>query len=113
MPNAISVYTLTLTLANTNYRLSTLISDIDPKERQAFSEIRIAASDGIDGVGSNTADVLVGDSNLSTTRFFLSLQPGEEHAERGGDGGGAVSTNSIYLRSASAGQKINFYGRLS
>lgn len=110
--NGIAVYTLTLTSANTNYALYTLIAAVNSTERTGFAEIIIRAVDGIDGVGANTSDVLIGDSNLATTRYFDSLSAGESIALSDGGGGNTESTTTWYVRSAGSGQKICFLGRV-
>lgn len=111
--SGIAVYTLTLTSANTNYRLSTLIAAVEPNERTTFSEIMIRAVDGIDGVGANTNDVLIGDSNLATTRYYRPLAAGDSTYLSSGGGINGETTTHWYVRSAGAGQKICFLGRVA
>jgi hypothetical protein len=111
--HGIAVYTLTLTSADTNYKLSTLIAAVNPDERTRFSEIQLRAVDGIDGVGSNTNDVLVGDAYLSTSRYYRPLSAGDSTYLSDGSGRNGETTTVWYLRSAGAGQKVCFLGRVA
>ena len=109
----IATYTLTLTSANTNYNIATLIAAINSAERKNFAQVVIVGYPGIDGVGANTSDVLVGDASLATTRFFLALGANDQYTFYSGDGSNGVCTPSLFVRSAGAGQKINVLLRSS
>jgi hypothetical protein len=109
--SGIAVYTLTLTAANTNYSLASLIAAIESAERTTFRQIIILAVDGIDGSGGNTKDILLGDGNLSTSRYFVSLAAGESIDLSSGSAVNGETTTNWYVRSAAAGQKVNFLGR--
>ena len=61
-------YLLTLTTKNTKYRLSDLIAAIDANERTQFKQVLIQ------GGPNNSDDVIVGDGNLSATRYGYALR---------------------------------------
>jgi hypothetical protein len=83
-------YLLTLTTKNTAYLLSDLIHAINPLERLQFKQILIQAHP------DNQDSVIVGDSNLSATRYGYSLRASESrlYADSGLNG---HETNNKYL----------------
>jgi hypothetical protein len=114
MPNARRTETsLTVTLTNANqnysiYELAQAITSADsvPTDTPgACRELNIQSHPGIAGSGSNTADILVGDSQLSTTRIGYVLPVGGVRTYRSTVGN--VNLAGIYVRSATAGQKLN------
>lgn len=85
---------VTLTNANQNYNLLTLVRAVDSTFVDQ-GRMTIQADPG------NTDAVLLGDSSLSTTRYGMSLSGGEPvFYEKG-------SLLNRYARSATAGQKLN------
>lgn len=100
---------VTLTSANTNYHLydlvATALAGASATPAGAGREINIQSHPGIDGVGGNTNDILIGDGNLSTTYLGYVLQPGGSRTYRSDLGN--VLFQGIYARSAGAGQKLN------
>lgn len=111
MPKARRSYVavqVTLTSADTNYEILALVNAILGTVAEAPGGARdfvIQAHPGIDGAGTNTSDVLIGDGELSATRFGTVLIPGASET--------FVSTlenvqvGGVYARSAGAGQKLN------
>jgi len=106
--------TITLTSADTNYELLTLVNAILAAETGtsdqvqapgACRELNIQADGGIDGAAGNTADVLIGDGFLSTTRYGYLLHPGESRNYRGEPG--QVIVSGISLRSHTDGQTVH------
>lgn len=108
---------VTLTNANTNYKLIDLVNAIIQNEGGAAAfqeapgmvrEVTMQAYAGIDGVGGNSNDVLVGDALLSATRFgyvLVHAAPGGTYSDRSNLQN--VDVSSLYVRSAGAGQKIS------
>lgn len=88
---------VTLTSANTNYNLKTLIEAIEPMLQGQVDEATIQADEG-------TGTVLVEDASLSGTRYGYVLNPGDSRTYRMP---GRIRTGEIYLRSATAGKKVN------
>lgn len=100
--------TLTLAVADTNYRLSAL----GAPPTMAFDHLSITGYQGPGGTGSNTAEVLVGDSLLSATNFgYRPLAAGDEVVIPKPAPHAKVDITSIYLRSAGTDQKVNISGR--
>jgi hypothetical protein len=97
--------TLTLTNANQNYKLSTLIAAVDATTRKNFREIRLQAQKG------NADSILIGDGALSAIDFGEELIAGDSTNHAAQDGLSCVSTEDFFMRSATAGQKVNFRGR--
>lgn len=106
--------TVTLTNANQNYNLLTLVNAILAAESGtdtniqcpgAARNVQIQSNPGIDSVGANTADILVGDAKLSTTRIGTILSPGGFLSDRSPINN--VDFGEIYARSATSGQKLN------
>ena len=103
--------TITLTSANTNYEILTLVNAVlalatAPSEAPgACRVVNIQAHPGIDGSGGNTNDVLIGDAELATTRIGYVLNPGGSRAYESTSQNALVG--GIYARSAGAGQKLN------
>lgn len=90
---------ITLTNADTNYNIRTLVvAIIGAGTRIRGTEISLQAP------STNVADVLVGDSSLSGTRYGKSLSIGAGYTYRFDK---ALSLGNLYVRSASAGQKLN------
>lgn len=88
---------LTLTTANTNYRLKDLIDAIETMPQGNASEVIVQADSG-------TGTVLVGDSEMSATRYGYLLNPGDSRTYRLSN---RIQTGDIYLRSPTAGKKVN------
>lgn len=106
--------TVTLTNANQNYNLKTLVDAILAAETGrdnavvcpgAARNVQIQSYPGIDSVGANTADILIGDGELSTTRIGTILSPGGFLSDRSPINN--VTLGELYARSATAGQKLN------
>ena len=106
--------TVTLTSANTNYRLLDLVNAILAAESNtdtniqcpgAARNVQVQSHPGIDSSGGNTADVLFGDAKLSTTRIGTVLSPGGFLSDRSPINN--VDFGEIYARSATAAQKLN------
>ena len=92
-------YTVTLTSANQVYNLGTLISAIDSRyPREPRKEVNLQFD------SSNTAGkiLLVGDANLSTTRFGYKLIPGGSRFYPK-----AVYVPDVNLQSDLAGATVN------
>jgi hypothetical protein len=100
---------VTLTAANTNYNLQTLVNaalaGAAAVAPGACREFNLQAHPGIDGSGGNTNDILIGDADLSTTYLGYILQPGASRTYRSDFGNAQNSV--IYVRSAGTGQKLN------
>ena len=88
---------LTLAVANTAYNLKTLIDAIEPMLQGTADEVVIQADSG-------AGTVLVGDSQISGTRYGYVLAPGDSRTYRLP---GRIRTNEMWLRSATAGKKVN------
>jgi len=110
MPEARRSYiavTVTLTSANTNYNLLALVNAIltPTLSPGACRELSLQNTNG------NTASVLVGDAELSSTRIGYELTAGSSTVGMSRtyrcSGSNSVSIADIYVRSASAGQKLN------
>lgn len=99
--------TVTLTTANTKYNLRKLINALlsTATVPEAFRELNIQSHPGIDGVGGNTNDILVGDSTLSTSNIGYVLQSGQSRLYRSDIQNGQL--DDIYVQSAGAAQKLN------
>lgn len=96
--------TLTLVNANQNYQLATLIAAIDANTRRGFNEINLEADIG------NADTIRYGDGALSAADFGGEIIAGDSRRFASGDGTASRSTERIYMRSATAGQKIHFTG---
>lgn len=106
--------TVTLPLANTNYNLKTLVDAILAAETGrdnavvvpgAARNVQIQSYPGIDGSGTNTNDILIGDGELSTTRVGAILSPGGFLSDRSPINN--VTLGEYYAQSAAANQKLN------
>lgn len=106
--------TVTLTSADTNYNLLALVNAVLAAENNtdtniqapgAARNVQIQSHPGIDGVGANTASVLLGDANLSATRIGMVLAPGGFFSDRSPINN--VDLGEIYARSATEAQKLN------
>lgn len=108
--------TVTLTTANTNYRLLDLVNAVIAAEANmstppmtapdACRELSLQSFPGIDSVGANTNDILVGDGLLSTTRMGYNLQAvGGSRTYRSNIQN--VDVGNLYVQSAGSGQKLN------
>lgn len=105
---------VTLTLANTNYNLLDLVNAVLAAESGtatasvapgAARNVQIQSYNGIDGGGTpNTADILIGDGKLSTTRMGAILSPGGFLSDRSPINN--VTLGEYYARSATAAQKL-------
>lgn len=102
--------TVTLTLANTNYHIIDLINALASLTSVSASvpgsarELLIVAFPGVDGVGANTKDVLIGDAALSAANFGFALSPAASVPFRSSIEN--VQVAGLYARSSSAGQKL-------
>ena len=99
--------TVTLTSANTNYALSSLLP---ANTNLMLSELTLTGYPGIDGTGQNSNDVLIGISGLSTTNFGAKVAAGQSETFRAGDKG-CIDPTQVYVRSAGASQKLLVNGR--
>lgn len=101
--------TVTLTSANTNYNVRDLINaaigTTVAEIPEAYRELNLQSHPGIDSVGGNTSDILVGDSQLSTTKIGYVLQPGQSRLYRSDKQNGLFG--DVYVRSAGSSQKLN------
>jgi hypothetical protein len=106
--------TVTLATANTNYNLLTLVNAILAAETQGDNTVRVSgaqrefniqANPGIDSVGANNKDVILGDSLLSATRVGYVLVPGASRLYRSNVQN--ADFGSIYAQSAGTNQKLN------
>ena len=107
---------VTLTNANTNYNLQTLVQAVLDAEGGTATggvvpgmvrQVVVQSHPGIGGSGANTADVLLGDGLLSTTRMGVVLPVGSNWADRSNTNN--VAWGDLYARSATAGQKLNIF----
>jgi hypothetical protein len=88
-------FLLTLTLADTNYNLWTLARAIDNTYRDApIDSVAVLAP------ATNANDILLGDANLSATRYGIVLHPDQGFAFN------KRSLRGLNARSAGAGQKL-------
>lgn len=95
-----AAFQLTLTSADTNYNLLTLIRAIDEDFVDNARHLSIQADP------SNGSAVLIGDTELSATRYGISLGNGEGKVY--GDGVTPVQgLRTTLARSTGAAQKIN------
>src|SRR5579862_6855705 len=103
--------TVTLAVANTVYSLWDLINAIIQAESagdvttQASGVVRtltLQAHPGVDGVGGNSKDVLVGDALVSTSRIGFVLSTGQSYSDRASIQN--VNVQGIYLLSAGTNQ---------
>ena len=108
--------TVTLAVANTVYSLWDLINAIIQAESagdvttQASGVVRtltLQAHPGVDGVGGNSKDVLVGDALVSTSRIGFVLSTGQSYSDRASIQN--VNVQGIYLLSAGTNQKVNVF----
>lgn len=93
--------TVTLTNANQNYDLATLLLAVNANERIHAASIVLQAE------FANTGDVLIGDATMTATSFGMRLQPGDAWNLDSGGGANRVHLNEFQARSAAAGQKVN------
>lgn len=95
-------YTLTLTTADTVYKLDTLLKTANAAERGMFGRIKITSDTG------NATAVVIGGSNLSTTAYGESLLAKESTTLSSGSGTNDQSTLGIYIMGlTTAGMKIH------
>jgi hypothetical protein len=87
-------FQVTLTLADTNYHLIDLVRDIDSSFLDVANKVSLQTDD------ENSGTILIGDVNLSATRFGAELNVTDSMAV-------GHSVRGVYARSASAGQKLN------
>ena len=90
---------VTLTNADEKYRLLDLLQAVDPSITDAVFDL------GIQAASTNSASVLVGDGLVSATRFAYSLSSGD--ARSYSRPARTFPLGSLYVRSSSAGQKLN------
>lgn len=104
---------ITLTTADTNYNLLELVNAILAAESGTASasvapgaarNVQIQSYPGIDSVGANTSDVLIGDGKLSATRMGAILSPGGFLSDRSPINN--VTLGEYYARSAGSAQKL-------
>jgi hypothetical protein len=94
---------LTLTDANTNYNLYTLMAAIRANVGRSFNYLKIIA----DTSNNGTNPVLKGDSTLTATIHSDKLFPDQIWERTSGKGCNDIPATQIYLRSASAAQKVH------
>ena len=97
---------VTLTNANTNYKLYTLMNDLDPRCPARCAEVQIQAN------SANAGTVLVGDGSLSATNYGKELDSLDGTTVGGGSDKNGIALKNIYLRSATAGQVCNIIVRV-
>jgi len=90
-------FTVTLTAANTNYSLRTLVRAIDSTIDDTAKQIDIVADVG------NASPVLIGDASLSGTRYGNSLTAGDSVTIKGR---GFVHLSNLNARSTGTTQKV-------
>lgn len=93
--------TVTLTNANQNYDLATLLVAVNAAERIHASTITLQAD------SANTGDILIGDASMTASSFGVRLTPGETMLLDSGGAANRVHLNEYQARSAAAGQKVN------
>lgn len=93
-------FQLTLTLADTNYNLRTLVSAVDADALASVCELQIQSDPG-----NGAAVILVGDSGLSATRYGKDLRANDSALYRSSKN--SIYTGDYYLRCNLAGKKIN------
>lgn len=91
-------YQVTLTTADNNYDLLALVRAIDVEFIDFANQITLQADD------SNSDSILVGDSDLSATRYGAKLSATDALAM-----GVGSSLKGINARSATDAQKINIF----
>lgn len=93
-------YQITLTTANTNYGLADLLAAIDADVPAETREL-VLQSDA----GNGAAKVLIGDVNLSGTRYGVKLSTGDSrtYVQRRQ----SVDIRDIYLRTDTNASKVN------
>jgi hypothetical protein len=91
-------FQVTLTDADTNYDLLALVRAIDSAFIDFANQITLQADD------ANSGTILIGDSNLSDTRYGVKLSVTDALAL-----GVGSSLRGINARSASSGQKLNIF----
>lgn len=93
---------ITATVADTNYAVDALLLAINANERIHCANAVIQA------LHANTADVLLGDVNLSATNYGVRLKPGDAYVMDSGSGANSVNLNNLYIRGvAAATQKVS------
>lgn len=99
-------FTLTLTAADTDYRLSDLLTLEGYTGLLAFAEMYFQAP------AANANNVRVGGSNVSGTEAGSELEPGVSHTERSSGPHDPLNASDVYLRGVTtAGMTVNFSGR--
>lgn len=95
-------YTLTLTTADTTYKLQTLILAINSAERGMFGSISLQAQLG------NATQILIGGADLDGTKYGIRLDPGDMITLSTGSGINDQSTLGLYTRGVTtAALKLN------
>lgn len=95
-------YTLTLTTADTTYKVQTLINAINTAERGLFGNISLQASP------ANATQVLIGGADLDGTKYGIRLNPGDYVTMSTGSGFNDQSTLGLYARGVTtAALKLN------
>ena len=99
-PNYVAVQ-ITLTLADTNYNVLALVRAVEEACPASARELCLES----DKANDAASKIMIGDSNLSGTRYGYQLSPGDSRTYR------AMVQNVpfgvLYARSASAGLKLN------
>lgn len=98
---------ITLTAADTNYRLYTLLNAADSRIPARCAEIQIQAAT------ANTAKVLIGDGGLSGSVFGKELNAESSTTIGAGSNSNTVPLKNLWARSASAGQVLNIIVRVA
>ena len=112
--------TLTLTSADTNYNLNTLIQAAEAVLSQTvgFAGNRVPTSYDEISISSDAANdgsnpIWLGDAALSASNYGFALLPNQAFSERSGKGCNDISTLTQYLRSHAATQVVHFRGRIA
>jgi hypothetical protein len=95
-------YTLTLTNAATTYKLQTLVNAISTTERGLFGNISLQSAPG------NATQILIGGSDLDSTKYGYRLDPGDAITLSSGSGKNDQALLSLYARGiTTAGMTLN------
>jgi hypothetical protein len=87
-------FQVTLTTEDTNYHLVELVRDIDSTYLDVATKVSLQADD------ENADTILIGDENLSSTRFGAELNVTDSVSV-------GICLRGVWARSATAAQKLN------
>ena len=91
---------VTLTNADTNYDLATLLLAVSANERIHGSQIALQA------LAANGNDILIGGADMTGTSYGIRLKPGEAVTFSSGSDGATQHLNALQARGVAAGLKI-------